>query len=336
MAELKEVFEMVTKQTEPDLDSWKEQEDRQRRSSRNRRMGGFAVAAAIVAIAVVAALVARDHDGEGAPLVDQPDEASQTLSIVDVGSGTEAELKVPRSASWFDVTLDGSMIAYTDLDQNEDLQVFVMDADGSNPRQLTHGTPGVEPMGSPPQWSPDGSTIAYWMSLPEEGVEVFTVRLSDSVATRLTHEPKDVYEGGWATDRSFVFSTSNPSSAYPLVARSIDRVTGETVTIARDVSTPEPSPDGTYVAFDSFFRPEGEAWLSLMNIDGTGRRKLLQAEYAGSYPRWSPDSTQIAFRWSTDEDGSGTYVYDLATGETRFVTDGRVESWIDDQTILVS
>ncbi len=32
----------------------------------------------------------------------------------------------------------------------------------------------------------------------------------------------------------------------------------------------------------------------------------------------------------------GTYVYDLATGETRFVTDGTIESWVDNDHILVS
>ena len=38
----------------------------------------------------------------------------------------------------------------------------------------------------------------------------------------------------------------------------------------------------------------------------------------------------------TDADGFGTYVYDLATGETRFVTDGTIESWVDNDHILVS
>ncbi len=52
--------------------------------------------------------------------------------------------------------------------------------------------------------------------------------------------------------------------------------------------------------------------------------------------QWSPDSTQIAFVGNTDADGSGTYVYDLATGETRFVTSGTIESWIDNDHILVS
>src|SRR5207344_1110021 len=100
-------------------------------------------------------------------------------------------------------------------------------------------------------WSPDGSTIAYWVSLPG-GHEIFAVRISDGVSTRVTHEPRDVFEGGWATDRSFVFSTSNPSSTYPLLARSVDLRTGSTETIARDVSTPEVSPDGTQIAFDSY------------------------------------------------------------------------------------
>ena len=156
------------------------------------------------------------------------------------------------------------------------------------------------------------------------------------MSTRVTHEPKDVYEGGWATDRSFVFSISNLNSNYPLLARSIELETGETTTIARDVSTPEVSPDGTQIAFDSYFGPTGEAWLSLMNVDGTGRRKIRQVSYSGSFPRWSPDSTKIAYLGSTDEDGSGTYIFDLTSGEARFVTAGTVESWIDDDHILVS
>jgi hypothetical protein len=35
-------------------------------------------------------------------------------------------------------------------------------------------------------------------------------------------------------------------------------------------------------------------------------------------------------------DGLGRYVYDLATGGTRFVTSGTIESWIDNDHILVS
>jgi hypothetical protein len=54
MNEAKELFEMVMKQTEPDQDAWKHQEDRQRRAVRNRRIGAFVAAAAVVLAAVIA------------------------------------------------------------------------------------------------------------------------------------------------------------------------------------------------------------------------------------------------------------------------------------------
>ena len=55
MPDLREVFEMTTKQMgEPDLDAWHEQQERQRRASRNKKIGAFAVAAAIVVVAVAA------------------------------------------------------------------------------------------------------------------------------------------------------------------------------------------------------------------------------------------------------------------------------------------
>jgi TolB protein len=124
------------------------------------------------------------------------------LSVVDVGSGTETAFSAPVGASWFDFTLDGSMVSYTGVDENGNDQVFVMNADGSNQRQLTHDPLGITLMETPPQWSPDGSRIAYWVSLHAGGNELFVVRVSDGVSTRVTHEPTDVFEGGWAADRS--------------------------------------------------------------------------------------------------------------------------------------
>lgn len=61
MPELREVFEMVTKQTEPDLDAWRQQEQRQRRTSRNRKWGALAIAATIAIVAVVVVIRAVDE-----------------------------------------------------------------------------------------------------------------------------------------------------------------------------------------------------------------------------------------------------------------------------------
>ena len=67
MTELREVFEMVTKQTEPDVDAWNQQEDRQRRRSRNRRIGALALAAAIGIVAAVVVIRAVDEPAQPQP-----------------------------------------------------------------------------------------------------------------------------------------------------------------------------------------------------------------------------------------------------------------------------
>ena len=71
MPELKEVFDMVTKQTEPEVDSWREQEQRQRQTARNRRIGAFALVAAIAAVAAVIAISAMRPEIGTAPAVRQ-------------------------------------------------------------------------------------------------------------------------------------------------------------------------------------------------------------------------------------------------------------------------
>ena len=75
----------------------------------------------------------------------------------------------------------------------------------------------------------------------------------------------------------------------------------------------------------------------LANSDGSERRTIARFSDTDGFERWSPDSTQIAYIGGNPiEDNYGTYVYRLATGETRFLTEGTVESWIDDDHILVS
>jgi hypothetical protein len=67
MADLKELFEMVTQQAEPDQASWRDQERRQRKTARNRKVGAIVVAAAIVVGAVLIFLDTRPSEDGGIP-----------------------------------------------------------------------------------------------------------------------------------------------------------------------------------------------------------------------------------------------------------------------------
>jgi Tol biopolymer transport system component len=216
---------------------------------------------------------------------------AQSLSVVDVRSGAETTLTVASTASGFDVSLDRSMAAYTDVDENGDAQVFVMDIGGSIARHLTSGEGVSAPQGAGDlSWAPDGGSI--------------------------------------------VFSTPTPRSIH-YSAPSVDLTTGQTRQIVPDGSTPELSPDGAWIAFNSSLKAP-DIRLILANSDGSGRRVIARFNGDDGYDEWSPDSTQIAFVADIDEKRLGTHVYDLATGETRFVTGGTIATWIDNERILVS
>jgi Tol biopolymer transport system component len=335
MPEIQEVFRMATQKVRPDPEALDRQHRGQRRRVAQKRAAVYAlVVVLLVAGAVVAISTLESDDEQPAGKGSNPpptETAEQTLSIVHVGTGTTTDLTAPAGASAFDFNADGSTVAYVGLDENGDEQVFVMDADGSNVQRLTHGDGGA----LQPDWSPDGSMIAYERDT-SDGPQIFTVRVSDGVSTRVTNEPEGAVDpGGWAPDGgSIVFSASNAQGSR-YTARSLDLSSGEASQIVPDGSTPTLSPDGAWIAFNSWSK-EPTVRLILANSDGSAGRTIARFTLDDGYQQWSPDSTQIAYVGSTDADGSGTYVYDLVTGRTRFVTDGTIESWIDNDHILVS
>jgi Tol biopolymer transport system component len=335
MPEIQEVFRMATQKVRPDPEALDRQHRGQRRRVAQKRAAVYALVVVLLVAGVVVAIstLGSDHEqpaGKGSnPPAPQVEE--QTLSIVDVGTGAATDLTAPAGASAFDFNADGSTVAYVGLDENGDEQVFVMDADGSNVQRLTHGEGGARQ----PDWSPDGSMIAYERDT-SDGPQIFTVRASDGVSTRVTNEPDGAVDpGGWAPDGgSIVFSASN-AQGNRYTARSLDLTSGQASQIVPDGSTPTLSPDGTRIAFNSWSK-EPTVRLILADSDGSAGRTIARFTLDDGYQQWSPDSTQIAFVGTSDADGSGTYVYDLATGETRFVTSGTIESWIDNDHILVN
>ena len=334
MPDVREVYEMVTDQKPSEPGALERQHTRQRRTARNRRLGGFALVACILAAVIVAAVAASDTaqgptDTAGGNAAD----GQRDLAIFDLRTLTSVAFPDPGAeASDLSFSLDGSMVAYTDLDENGDPQVFVMAADGSNARQLTHGE-GVDPGAI---WSHDGSMIAYIRDT-SDNTQMFVVRVSDGVSTQVTREPRGAVDpGGWAPDGgSIVFSSLNAAGNH-YTARSVDLTTGETRLIVADGSVPTLSPDGAWIAFNSYLKPDPLVRLILAQSDGSERRVIARLNGDDGYQRWSPDSTQVAYIGDTPEDGPGTYVYDLATGESRFITAGTIESWVDDDHILVS
>jgi hypothetical protein len=104
MTELRELFEMATKQMEPDQDSWRKQEERQHRDARRRKVGAMAVAAAIGIAALIFAIQASDVGGDTQP-GDEPPAAAESFPALPPSGSLEPGRYVFSSS---DPALDAS------------------------------------------------------------------------------------------------------------------------------------------------------------------------------------------------------------------------------------
>ena len=96
MADLKEIFDMVTNKTEPDLDAWQQQERRQRRRAFGRRTAAFAVAAVVLAAAIVAVAALRDTPVNEPAASTPPPLVGTTALVAYTAVGRRGDTRVHR------------------------------------------------------------------------------------------------------------------------------------------------------------------------------------------------------------------------------------------------
>lgn len=89
---------------------------------------------------------------------------------------------------------DGSQMAFAS-DRTHPLKLWLMNADGSNQREITAGITHINV--STPSWSPDGSRISF-SSLAGDGEELRSIRPDGTGLVTLTDELSYVREGAWS------------------------------------------------------------------------------------------------------------------------------------------
>jgi TolB protein len=172
--------------------------------------------------------------------------------------------------------------------------IYVMDADGSNVRRLTH-TEGEERVTSVPAWSPDGTEVVFASNRDDGGsANLYVVAADGSNLRRLTRHGKFDYVPDWSPDGARIAFMSNRDGPPEVYVMSTDGSNVERLTFLEKGSgqlcCPDWSPDATQIAFHAAGERAGIS-VYVMDANGANLRELG----LGSLPRWSPDGNQIAF-----------------------------------------
>jgi TolB protein len=204
--------------------------------------------------------------GRSAPSGDPTEIATMNASVGDlrvltsIGSSSQAPTWSPDGRiaflSLFGAPRPGSR------DVPPPAELYSTTADGSDRRRLTRD----KQIQTDPEWSPDGSTIAYpqWYAVPgQPGVSDIGLSLANR-------------DGG--NKRALLRHSPH-----------------------RDIATQSWSPDGTKLVVEWISaHPHGRAGgrqsdIAVTNADGTGLRFLTHTAALETEPVWSPDGTMIAF-----------------------------------------
>jgi dipeptidyl aminopeptidase/acylaminoacyl peptidase len=344
VTELREVFEVVRNQTEPNVDVWwEEQEQRQGRASRNRKFGAIAFTAGLV-IATAWLVLRSSEVTDQSKVIQEPASIGMTLPsrrglyFLDLATGrvTGGPRFAALGARHAVVSPDGSKVAFVGIDEDLDDAIFVAKIDGTNPRPLA----GTATMGTlmAPQWSPDGAKITYQAKGTGLFVgDLFIVDVPTGRSTRLTHLDPVSSPLWWMGPR---FSPDGEAVLFTFPRDELGQqswdlwsvpVSGGKPTLVRqDAAGGSLSPDARTIAYIQGSGLFGDLWLA--DADGTDARPLVTGEGELAPPRWSPDGSKIAY---ADQGRGGTYIVDVGTGETTRVLDATYRpEWLDDQTLI--
>ena len=203
---------------------------------------------------------------------------------------------------------DGKKIAYVSRLSNK-MDIYMMDAAGSNQQSLTSS--GIN---MAPSWSPDGTRIAYAHGEPEGEVlnlNLWTMNADGTDKNALTTSlQEDNNVPTWSADGKKIAFTSNRNvGRYQIWTLDLTNSRLTQLTTAYFNSTigewieqkvPAWSPDGKHIAFwegvEGSNSNTNAPWnICVMNPDGTHKKTLSR----GDDPAWSPDSKTIVHPWKT-------------------------------------
>src|SRR5439155_1680075 len=151
--------------------------------------------------------------------------------------------------------------------RNGNVQIFVMNADGSHVTLVTNNTA----LNFGPVWSPDGTRIVFSSNVGGD-FQIYVIDADGTGMTQITNAAQ-AFNPVWSPDGRQIAFTSNRDGNFDVFVMNADG-TGVTQLNSGDFTDDDPvwSPDGKKIAFQS--TRDGHEEIYIMNADGTGQTRL--------------------------------------------------------------